>query len=225
MQENGDFRSDECVKLLQQSDIIVTNPPFSLFREYLAQIMEHKKDFIIIANKNSITYKEVFKLIKENKIWIGFTPMGKDLLFRASESLKELFLKTKKAGSGYIIEDNQVKLRSPAIWLTNLEHKKRHTKLILTKHYNSEDYPHYDNYDAINVDKTKDIPLDYDGIMGVPISFLDKYNPEQFCLLGIMNTGEINEGIRYKNTPHGRPIINGVEKYLRILIQKRKDTQ
>lgn len=223
----GDFRSQDCIKLLKQSDIVVTNPPFSLFREYVAQLVEYDKKFLIIGNKNAITYKEIFKLIKENKLWIGYTPMSTDLLFNTSAEFQKEVLNGKKLGSGYKIIDGVVKLRSQSIWLTNLDHNKRHEILETLYSYAQipENYPKYDNYDAINVDKTNDIPNDYDGIMGVPISFLDKYNPEQFELLGIMNTGEINEGIRYKNTPHGRPIINGVEKYLRILIQKRKDNK
>ena len=220
----GDFRSQDCIELLKQSDIVVTNPPFSLFREYVAQLVKYKKKFVIIGNKNAITYKEIFTLIKENKLWIGYTPMGVDLLFNTSAEFQKEVLNGKKLGSGYKIIDGVVKLRSQSIWLTNLDHNKRHE--ILETLYSYAKYPEkylkYDNYDAINVEKTKEIPMDYDGVMGVPITFLDKYNPEQFELLGIMNTGEINEGIRYKNTPHGRPIINGVEKYLRILI-KRKD--
>lgn len=218
-----DFRSQDCIELLKQSDIVVTNPPFSLFREYIAQLVEYKKKFVIIVNKNAITYKEIFTFIKENKIWIGYTPMGVDLLFNTSAEFQKEVLNGKKLGSGYKIIDGVVKLRSQSIWLTNLDHNKRHEILETLYSYDKypEKYPKYDNYDAINVEKTKEIPMDYDGVMGVPITFLDKYNPEQFELLGIMNTGEINEGIRYKNTPHGRPIINGVEKYLRILIKKR----
>jgi hypothetical protein len=200
LKQNGDFRSPECIEILKEADIVITNPPFSLFREYVAQLVEYDKKFIIIGNQNAITYKEIFKLIKENKIWLGHT-----------------YPKT------FIKPDESTQTFGNISWFTNLEIKKRHEDLIIyKKYYGSEaEYPKYDNYDAINVDKTKDIPCDYDGFMGVPITFLDKYNPEQFELLGIMNTGEKNIGIRYEKTLHGRPIINSVEKYLRILIKKK----
>lgn len=174
---DGDFRSAECIGLLKQADIVVTNPPFSLFREYVAQLMEYGKKFLIIGNKNAITYKEIFPLIKDNRIWVGHTPMSKDLLFDLPEGLAHELKATKKQGSSYRIIDGVVKGRSQSIWFTNLDHKKRHDDLILYKQYSPEEYPAYDNYDAINVDKTAEIPMDWDGAMGVPISFLDKYNP------------------------------------------------
>ena len=182
---DGDFRSAECIELLKQADIVVTNPPFSLFREYLAQLMEYGKKFLIIGNKNAVTYKEIFPLIKDNRIWVGHTPMSKDLLFDLPEGLAQELKATKKQGSSYRIIDGVVKGRSQSIWFTNLDHKKRHEDLILYKRYSPEEYPAYDNYDAINVDKTAEIPMDWDGAMGVPISFLDKYNPEQFEILGM----------------------------------------
>jgi hypothetical protein len=198
---NGDFRSDECIEILKECDIVITNPPFSLFREYIAQLMEYDKNFLIIGNYNAITYKEVFGYIKENKLWLGYNYVKE---FRTP--------------------DGSIKKFGNICWFTNLGNKNRHIDLIrdvLYKKYNEVDYPKYDNYDAINIDKVADIPVDYFGYMGVPITFMDKYNPEQFELYGIMNTGEINEGIRYENTPHGRPITNGVEKYLRIIIKKK----
>lgn len=182
---NGDFRSKECIELLLQSDIVVTNPPFSLFREYVAQLMAFHKKFVILGNKNSVTYKEIFPLIKENKIWTGMQPMGVDMLFDVPEDCAEDLLKSEKKGSKYRVVDGVVKGRSASVWFTNLEHRKRHEKLILYKRYNAEEYPIYDNYNAINVDKVKDIPCDYNGVIGVPITFLDKYNPKQFEIIGI----------------------------------------
>ena len=222
LEGDGDFRSPECIALLQQADVVVTNPPFSLFRKYVAQLMAYEKKFLIIGNKNAITYKELFPLIKENRLWVGNTPMSKDLLFDVPEEYAQELLATKKVGSRYKIVDGVVKARSQSIWFTNLDFKQRHEDLILYKRYSPEEYPAYDNYDAINVDKTKEIPRDYGGAMGVPISFLDKHNPDQFELLGIMNTGEKNIGIRHLNSSHGRPIINGKEKYLRVLIRNKQ---
>jgi len=157
LKRDGDFRSEECIKLLKQVDIVVTNPPFSLFREYVAQLIEYKKKFLIIGNINAITYKEIFKLIKENRLWLGY-------------NCTRYF----KRPDGTMFETAR------SFWFTNLDITKRHEDIILYKKYDSKEYPKYDNYDAINVDKTKDIPADYDGVMGVPITFLDKYNPDQF---------------------------------------------
>lgn len=160
---NGDFRSEECIEILKRSDIVVTNPPFSLFREYVAQLMEYEKEFLIIGNKNSITYKEFFPLLKDNKVWIGYESPAE---FGTPEGITK-------------------KINGLSRWFTNLDIKKRHEKLILWKNYTSEEFPTYDNYDAINVDKVTDIPCDYDGVMGVPITFMDKYNPEQFEIIGL----------------------------------------
>ena len=182
---DGDFRSSDSIELLKQADIVVTNPPFSLFREYVAQLVEYDKKFLIIGNKNAITYKEVFPLIKDNRMWVGHTPMSKDLLFDLPDAIARELKSTKKKGSSYRIIDGVVKGRSQSIWFTNLDHKKRHEDLILYKRYSPEEYPAYDNYDAINVDKTAEIPMDWEGVMGVPITFLDKHNPEQFEILGL----------------------------------------
>jgi len=180
LKQNGDFRSPECIEILKEADIIITNPPFSLFREYIAQLMEFDKKFIIIGNYNAITYKEIFKYIKENKLWLGYGFKGGNAYFK-TEPYKEF------ANGVYNEETGLVKFRN-VTWFTNLEIKKRHEDIILYKKYNEVNYPKYDNYDAINVDKTKDIPLDYDGIMGVPITFLDKYNPEQFEIIALGNS-------------------------------------
>ena len=182
LEGNGDFRNAECIELLKESDIVVTNPPFSLFREYVAQLMEYKKKFIIIGNMNAITYKEIFPLLRENEVWVGNKQFSGGMNMIYPPHLFDA-KKVKK----YIIdgEGNYIINIMGVIWFTNLDHKKRHEKLILWKNYTPEEYPTYDNYDAINVDKVANIPCDYDGVMGVPITFLDKYNPEQFELLGI----------------------------------------
>ncbi|HBF86953.1 MAG TPA: modification methylase, partial [Clostridiales bacterium] len=166
---NGDFRSEECVELLKQSDIVVTNPPFSLFREYVGQLIEYNKKFIIIGNKNAIAYKEIFPLIKDNKIWLGYRNINQDMWLIVPEN----------AEYEKIIDGNKVK-HIMACWFTNLETTKRHEVMPLYKKYSPEEYPTYDNFNAINVTTTVDIPFDYDGIMGVPITFMEKYNPEQF---------------------------------------------
>jgi len=212
---DGDFRSEEIIELLKQADIVVTNPPFSLFREYVSQLIEYGKKFVIIGNKNAITYKEVFKLIKENKMWIGNTPMGIDMLFDVPEYFAKELIASKKEGSGYKIVKGVVKGRSQSIWFTNLDVKKRHEELFLCEKYNEKDYPKYDNYDAINVDSTKEIPCDYDGVMGVPITFLDKYNPEQFEIIGQMATTKIDE------FNYGYPYVKGEKIYARILIKRK----
>lgn len=216
LQENGDFRSEECIELLKEADIVVTNPPFSLFREYIEQLMTYEKKFLIIGNQNAITYKEFFPLLKENKVWMGASIHGGDREFRVPASYNV------SKNYRYDEEGNKyVRVRGPR-WWTNMDYRQRHDELVLYKRYNEIDYPKYDNYNAINVNVTADIPMDYDGYMGVPITFMDKYCPEQFELFGIMNTGEENKGIRYKNTPHGRPLVDGKELYLRILIKRKK---
>lgn len=173
---DGDFRSRECIELLKQADIVVTNPPFSLFREYVAQLMEYDKKFLIIGNKNAIHYKEIFPLIKENRLWVGCRPFAGGMWFNITS---EEACGTKK------IIDGKLYGNTPSIWYTNLDHRKRHENLILYKYYTPDEYPHYDNIDAIDVGKTENIPCDYDGIMGVPDSFLDKFNPDQFELIGL----------------------------------------
>lgn len=205
---NGDFRSAECIELLKQADIVVTNPPFSLFREYVAQLMKYDKKFLIIGNQNAITYKEIFSLIKENEMWLG-TKSG-DMSFRVPEYYEA-------RNTRYWVDENNNKWRSLGniCWYTNLDHNKRHEDLILYKKYTPEGYPKYDNYDAINVDKTSDIPMDYDGVMGVPITFLDKYNPEQFELVGIDRYVEDNPNFGHRFN------INGKETYARILIKRK----
>ena len=210
LQGDGDFRSEECIALLKQADIVVTNPPFSLFREYVAQLVEYGKKFLIIGNKNAITYKEIFPLIKDDKMWLGVTPMGTDMLFGVPEHYAETLVQTKKSGSSYRIIDGEVKARAQACWFTNLDHDKRHEELILYKRYTSEEYLHYDNYDAVDVSKVAEIPCDFDGAMGVPITFLDKYNPEQF------------EIIKFRKGNDEQDLsINGKCPYFRVLIKRK----
>ena len=191
---DGDFRSEEVKKLRDEADIVITNPPFSLFREFMAWLVESGKKFVILGNKNAITYKEVFPLIKDNKLWVGATPMSIDLLFTVPNE-KDL-LNNKNIGSGYRIINNQVYARSQSIWYSNIEHGRRHVPLSLMtmqdnikyskhKELKGKSYQKYDNYDAIEVPYTDAIPSDYEGAMGVPISFLDKYCPEQFEILGL----------------------------------------
>jgi hypothetical protein len=199
---NGDFRSQECIELLKQADIVVTNPPFSLFREYVAQLIEYDKKFIIIGNQNAITYKEIFSLIKENKIWFGYGFTG-----GATHFINKNYIDYATAGNH---KQGMIRV-SGVVWFTNLDIKKRHEDIILCKHYTPEEYPKYDNYNAINVDKTAEIPYDYDGAMGVPITFMDKYNPKQFEII------KFRKGSDEKDLS-----IKGKYPYFRILIQKRR---
>lgn len=193
---DGDFRSSESIELLKQADIVCTNPPFSLFREYVAQLIEYKKKFLIIGNMNAITYKEVFPLIKKNKLWAGYW-FNQSFVFQTTYE-NNLEANRKFCEQKWYFGPNYIK--TPAVnWYTNLEVKKRYETLTLYKKYTPEDYPKYDNYDAIEVSKVSDIPMNYDGVMWVPITFLDKYNPEQFELLGTSDNGLIED--KFKKTP------------------------
>lgn len=204
---DGDFRSAECIELLKKADIVVTNPPFSLFREYVAQLIEHDKKFLIVGHQNAITYKEIFKLIKENKIWLGYGFKG-----GAAHFINKHYEDYATAGDH---KDGMIRV-SGVTWFTNLEINKRHEELILYKTHknNEEEYSKYDNYDAINVDKTKDIPLDYEGEMGVPITFLDKYNPDQFEIV----TMSTMSGISANHWTY----IDGKPRYARIYIKNKR---
>lgn len=208
---DGDFRSDECVELLKQSDIVVTNPPFSLFREYVAQLVEHDKKFLILGNLNAITYKQLWPLIQDDRMWWGPSISSGDRAFRVPDSYP-------LEAAGCWVDENGVKwIRVKGVrWFTNLDHNRRHEKLRLFREYSPERYPKYDNYDAINVDKVVDIPIDYDGPMGVPITFLDKYSPDQFEIMGLANSA------RHIGPISWRTIIDGRKIYNRILIQRKK---
>jgi hypothetical protein len=196
---NGDFRSPECIEFLKEADIVVTNPPFSLFREFVDLMMEYDKKFLIIGNNNAITYKEIFKYIKENRLWLGYS----------ANKIIQFVLPDHYEKWDHIDEQGRKVGKVQSItWFTNLPVKKRNEKLILVRKYNEKDYPKYDNYDAINVDKVIDIPMDYYGVMGVPITFLDKHCPEQFEIVGYHNGG-------WKDFT-----VNGKHKYDRIHIRR-----
>lgn len=196
----GDFRSRECVELLKQADIIVTNPPFSLFREYVAQLVEYDKQFLIIGSQSAITYKEVFKLLKSNKVWLG-VDNGGTKWFRVPDDYDIQTESRKK-------NENGIKYFSMGsiMWFTNMDNPKRHEKLPLYKKYTPDDYPTYDNYNAIEVSKVAVIPADYEGIMGVPITFLDKYNPEQFEIVGMTSGRDEFEAVPIKRYVNAKQI-------------------
>ena len=222
---DGDFRSPECLALLDEADIVVTNPPFSLFREYVATLMEHGKKFVIIAPKSALHYKEIFPLIKENRIWVGMTPISTDLHFMSPKNYIEQLIENKRV-SGYVIENGKYMTRSPSIWLTNLDIKKRHEEIVPFKRYNPENYPTYENYDGIDVSQVVNIPCDYAGMMGVPDTFLNQYNPEQFEIIGIGSGGlakEIGVQRNYRGRTDIAYTINGVHKcpYSRIIIRNK----
>lgn len=216
----GDFRSKECIELLQQADVVVTNPPFSVFREYVAQLMRYNKKFLIIGNQNAITYKEIFPLIMKNKIWLGYGFVQGNAYFSLPNGDYKDFAK-----GVYDSETGLIKFRN-LHWFTNLEVKKRHEDIPLFKRYyeNPEKYPHYDNYDAIEVSKTAEIPEDYYGVMGVPITFLDKYNPAQFEILGATESeGKgFSNGLWKPDSKCAQATINGQKVYKRIFIRRRQ---
>lgn len=219
LEGNGDFRSDECVELLKQADIVVTNPPFSLFREYVAQLVEYDKKFLIIGNVNAITYKEIFSLIKENLLWLGCSIHSGDREFRVPDNYP-------LNAAGYRIDENGIKyIRVKGVrWFTNMDTSQRHEELVLYKNYTPEEYPKYDNYDAIEVSKTIEIPADYDGVMGVPITFLDKYNPKQFEILGLAASAGYNAeivGIPFLGNRDARAILFSKNVYARIFIRRK----
>ncbi len=237
---DGDFRSPECLALLNEADIVVTNPPFSLFREYVSVLIEYKKNFIIIGNVNAITYKEFFPLLKENKVWIGASIHSGDRKFYVPDDYP-----LSAAGCG-IDDDGRRFIRVKGVrWYTNLDIKQRHEELILVKNYTSDSYIHYENFDAINVDKTSDIPCDFEGVMGVPITFMDKYSPDQFDIigLGIANLG-LSIGVQpykpehkvYRKEVQKRGAVDGdlymldengnpVVPYARVLIRNKHPEQ
>ena len=201
---NGDFRSEECIELLKEADIVVTNPPFSLFREYIATLVQYNKKFLVIGNQNAITYKEIFPLIKENKLWTGNNMVK---TFRVPQVTNK---------NCEVLPNGEIIAKFGSIcWFTNLDIKKRHEEIILYKSYNEEEFPKYDNYDAIEVSKVCEIPKDYDGIMGVPITFLYRYNPSQFEIVGCANHGTDNKYDLCKPTIKGKLI------YKRLLIKRK----
>ena len=212
---NGDFRSAECIEFLKEADVVVTNPPFSLFREYVAQLMEYEKKFIIIGNGNAVTYKEIFPLIKNNEMWLGNKCFSGGMDFVAGENYDANKCKHPK----YDDKGNIIINVMMCVWFTNLDHKKRNTPLDLYKTYDSNEYPKYDNYDAIEVSKVAEIPMDYDGVMGVPITFLDKYCPTQFEIVGMMS-GAKGENLTNGNDGRAKFYVSGKGVYARILVKK-----
>ena len=217
---DGDFRSEECIEYLKQADVVVTNPPFSLFRQYVKQLMDYGKKFIIIGNQNAITYKEIFPYIKNNQLWLGMSMNGSNRWFIAPDSYE-----VKENAAGYKLDEKGRKMFfvNGVTWFTNIENKRRNEKLDLYKKYSFEDYPKYDNYDAIEVSRVDEIPMDYDGVMGVPITFLYKYNPTQFEIIGMSASAGYNKdivGIPFIGEKDARCLINGKNVYARILIRK-----
>ena len=212
LEEDGDFRSRECVGLLNQADIVVTNPPFSLFREYIAQLMKHDKKFLVIGNMNATTYKEIFPLIKDNKLWYGASIKSGDREF----GVPPYYPLT--AASSRVDKNGNRFVRVKGVrWFTNLEHKKRKEELILYKNYSPNEYPQYDNYGAVEVPKTAHIPVDYAEPMGVPISFLDKHSPDQFEIIGMDNflLPQLSDN-------RGRFYLKGERLYSRIVIRNKR---
>ena len=201
LEGNGDFRSEECIELLKECDVVVTNPPFSLFREYVAQLMKYGKKFLIIGNKNAITYKEIFPYIKDNELWLGITNPDEYRL-----------------PNGEITQS----VKGLCRWFTNIPHNRRNTELDLYKNYSVDEYPKYDNYDAIEVSKVTDIPMDYEGVMGIPITFLDKYCPTQFEIIGQLNVGCFMDNNGWQGS-NGKNMlsVNGKTAYKRVLIRKK----
>lgn len=232
LEGDGDFRSSEVKKLRDEADIIITNPPFSLFREFLAWILEADKQFVILGNMNAITYKEVFPYLQDNAIWLGYKSLNQDMYFNVTDDYKSWLTHNKKEGSAYKIVNGIVMGRlASACWFTNIDHGKRHENLILDtmehnlkfnkklkkkleKDYGKLEYPHYDNYDAIEVPFTECIPSDYDGVMGVPITFMDKYNPDQFDIVAFRK-GEDGKDLVFTRERER------VQPYFRILVQRR----
>ncbi len=212
---NGDFRSEECVELLKQADIVVTNPPFSMFREYLAQLNQYNKQFVIVGNTNALKYKVTFKMFQENRIRTGYTNFNVGMFFAVPDAYEKF----------HHIENGKKMARvSTSCWFTNLPVKKHTEDLVLYKHYTPEDYPKYDNYDAVNVNTYTDIPCDYEGVMGVPITFLDKYNPEQFEIIWTTDRGGDGYLEEYKKpwNRYDAPVLEGNGLYTRILIRRKR---
>ena len=209
---NGDFRSEECIELLKEADIVVTNPPFSLFREYIATLVQYNKKFLVIGNQNAITYKEIFPLIKENKLWTGNNMVK---TFRVPQVTNK---------NCEVLPNGEIIAKFGSIcWFTNLDIKKRHEEIILYKSYNEEEFPKYDNYDAIEVSKVCEIPKDYDGVMGVPITFLYRYNPSQFEIVGATESeGKgFSNGLWDEKSKDAHSLVNNKKTYKRLFIRKK----
>ena len=213
LKQNGDFRSPECIELLKESDIVCTNPPFSLFREYVAQLVEYNKKFLIIGSQNNITYKDIFPLVKDNKLWLGYK--SGDMAFRVPDYYEP-------RATRYWEDENGNKWRSLGniTWFTNLPHNKRNEELLIIKRYTPEEYPTYDNYNAIEVNRVVNIPMNYFGEMGVPITFLSSYNPEQFVIIG--SSAELAQPVVINGSrKSGRFYIGQKRLYERLVIKRK----
>lgn len=234
LRQNGDFRSDESVQLLKESDVVVTNPPFSLFREYIGQLVEYNKDFIVLGNMNAVSYKEIFPLIRDNKLWYGNSIHSGDRWFRVPDDYPL------EASSSRIDDDGNKFVKVKGVrWFTNIDTPQRHEELILWKNYSPEEFPQYDNYDAIEVSNANEIPVDYFDEMGVPISFLDKYCPTQFELIGNFNNSAINKKVENGYVPSTNveimikgklskwngPVVNSKPKYKRLVIKRIQEDE
>lgn len=224
---DGDFRSEECIKLLKEADVVCTNPPFSLFREYVAQLVKHDKKFLIIGNLNAIKYNSIFKLVRSNKVWLGLTMDGRNKWFQ----VPDIYPIDDNVANSKIENGKKYLFVKGCMWFTNMDTEKRHQDFNLYKKYTPKEYPKYDNYDAIEVSKVADIPMDYKGVMGVPITFISKYNPSQFEILGIYDDKRENDDAFIQGVPtyideqHKRyvgPVVKGKALYTRVLIKNRK---
>lgn len=218
LKQNGDFRSPECIEILKEADIVITNPPFSLFKEYIALLFKYKKKFIIIGNVNAITYKEVFPELMANNVWLGASIHSGDRKFNVPDTYE-----LNASGCG-IDPDGKKFIRVKGVrWFSNLDYEERHEDIILYKHYTPEEYPKLDNYDAIEVGKTAEIPCDYNGVMAVPITFIDKYNPDQFDILGATESeGKgFSNGLWDESSGIAQPLLNGKKLYKRIFIRRK----
>ena len=228
LEGDGDFRSNECISLLKQSDVVVTNPPFSLFREYVKQLFDHKKKLVIIGNMNAITYKEIFPLIKANRLWLGATGNGSDMVFAVPNGIEIAESDRQKAARlGYVGDYTRL---GNSCWFSNLDHGRRHkplplmTRADIIKFGTKKPFKKYDNYNAIEISLVKNIPSDYDGVMGVPISFLDKYSPEQFEIIGATESeGKgFSNGLWDEKSKVSQPLIENNRVYKRIFIRHKK---
>ena len=219
LNDNGDFRNEECINILKIADVIVTNPPFSLFRPYIKLLMNYNKKFLIIGNQNAITYKEIFPYIKNNELWLGLSMNGSNRWFQAPDDYE-----VKENAAGYkVIDGKKYYFVNGVTWFTNIPHNKRNETLDLYRKYDATAYPKYENYDAIEVSKVADIPMDYKGVMGVPITFLYKYNPNQFEILGITENADYLKSLYINGCQkYDRPYINGKRIYSRLLIKRKQ---
>lgn len=218
LEGNGDFRSDECIELLNTSDIIVTNPPFDLFREYVDLIMRHNKKCLILGSINAVMYVTVFPYIMHNKLWLGYRSLNKDMLFDVPCDYVDYLVNNKQEGSAYRVIDDKVYMRLASVcWYTNLYVAKRFDPFLFKRVYDSKSYDCFDNYDAININRVADIPYGYNGVMGVPVTFLDKYNPDQFEIVGCSN--KHGRPAFWDNSVSMIPYVNGKEIYKRIFVR------